>query len=261
MALRAEGANRNCPTFPPGDGRHRVNLAEHPGSQHRIRHFISLQTGELESSYEIRKLREVSLVESLLGKQRGGGEITLAQDYPSARITMHFDVPAWIEAAGVAAKLAQILRGQVRGLYRHVLHQNGFHGAHGAFEALRKAAGNTPITLRKHEHRSASGGLFESARANQSVWVTTAKTLEALESGRPVDRRDEAQVKGARVVYGPEAAYICPVCGDEMIDTPIGKSCKQAARDREELCPMCGDALEVDPRGAKSCKRAASAVA
>jgi hypothetical protein len=48
MALRAEGANRNCPTFPPGDGIHRVNLAEHPGSQHRIRHFISLQTGELE---------------------------------------------------------------------------------------------------------------------------------------------------------------------------------------------------------------------
>lgn len=259
MAQRAEGTRGSGPSFPPGEGRFRVNLAEHPGSQYRLRHFISLQTGELEHSYELRNMREVSLIESLLGQQRGASEITLAQDYPYAHVAMYFDLPAWVDPGSIAAKLAQIMRGEVRGLYRHVLHQNGFHGAHHAFEGLCKAAGNPRITLLRHEHRCASAGLFESARANPCVWVATEKTVKAQETGQPVDRRDETQVGGACVIYRPEAAYICPACGGEMIDTPLGKSCKRANEPVEELCPMCGDPLEVDENGSKTCKRAASA--
>ncbi|MRG94931.1 hypothetical protein [Polyangium spumosum] len=198
------------------------------------------------------------MVESLLGLARGRTVVKAADDFEAPRTVMYFDVPEGRSPESIAAKLSQILLGEVKGFYRVLQEQNAFHESIGVFEALRKVAGNPRVVVSRHQGGGGAENLFDAARAaNPSVAAATAVTVKRRKEGdfkeESADRKDRFQKNGACVKLQPDAPADCPVCGAELVDTPEGKSCPNASAPRVELCPLCGEELQYDEQGNSRC--------
>jgi hypothetical protein len=140
------------PAFPLGQGPARVALIEHPDPYCRQRQGISLQRDGDERTYELGDHDPRSLVSGLvssLGGQKAlpASRIRLMDDYRHLTTVQWFDVPESVSPDALALRLERYLRGEIPGFLGHVLQQNGYHAAHGAFDALWRAAGQPPIVV------------------------------------------------------------------------------------------------------------------
>ncbi len=206
----ADDTASDDPTFPAGDGPARVALVEHPDPLCRMRAAIALQRGGLEHAYQLVGYQPSSLVASLIEKPAISARCKLVSDSEANVPVMSFEVPQSVAPQVVAAKLSQLLRGEVGQFYPVVLGQNGYHAASWAFETLRKMCG-VPVTIHRARGFGTTGeNAFDAAyfsdptiRASTVVKVASATlgpgSLADTDLGDGIQRYDPAQVGGASV--------------------------------------------------------------
>lgn len=142
----------DSPAFPLGKGTARVALVEHPDPLCRQRQGISLQRDGDERTYELGDYAPRSLVSGLVDSLSGqkaprASRIRLMNDYRALVTVQWFDVPEGVSPDELALRLELYLHGEMPGFLGHVLHQNAYHAAPGAFDALWRAAGQPPIVV------------------------------------------------------------------------------------------------------------------
>ena len=236
MAKRDFDARGDQPSFPGASGAARVALRSHPDPLCQQRDWLSLESGGLERSYELRGHEHVSLVDLLLGFTRGKAEVARATDYARPEPGPSFALPEGVSPAMVAAKVGQILRGEVSGFTGDVIALNGFHGAaHTVFHAVHQSVGGPRVALAPLVHEGAGQNLFEAARAvSPAIHAATLSTPDTG-STAPAQRFDRNQTAGATVVLQNDPAPVCPKCGGDMIDSPQGRICKALAEEETSL--------------------------